>query len=109
MKKKVRALKGLFIVLSLVAVAALAPAVAPQSGAFAVGKGPEGLAFDGASVWVTNQFSNSVTKLRASDGALIGTYAVGNGPFGVVTTNTNAAGASVWVGPALVGLFLPRL
>src|SRR5262245_65141690 len=95
MKKNVRALKGLFIVLFLVAAAALASAVAPQSGAFAVGKGPEGVAFDGANVWVTNQFSNSVTKLRASDGALIGTFAVGKRPVGVVFAGNSASVANL--------------
>src|SRR5215510_8184695 len=92
MKKNVRALKGLFIVLFLVAIAALAPAVAPQSGAFSVGSGPEGVAFDGASVWVTNQFSNNVTKLRASDGAALGTYAVGEGPGEIAFDGSN-----IWV------------
>jgi hypothetical protein len=48
-----------------------------------------GVAFDGANVWVTN--AESVTKLRASDGALLGTF------------NIDAAGgvafdrANVWV------------
>ena len=30
----------------------------------AVGDGPTGIAFDGASIWVTNQFSNSVMKVQ---------------------------------------------
>ena len=43
---------------------------ANQSGAnFKVGSGPGGVAFDGANIWVANEYSNSVTKLRASDGA----------------------------------------
>src|SRR5258705_3430288 len=46
---------------------------APYSGVtFHVGSGPTGVAFDGASIWVTNGGSNSVTKLRASDGANLG-------------------------------------
>jgi hypothetical protein len=32
-------------------------------GTFAVGAGPEGVAFDGANIWVTNTFSNTVSKL----------------------------------------------
>src|SRR6266511_2368140 len=95
MKKNAQGLKGLFIVMFL-AVATLAQTDVPQIGAIVVGKGPEGVAFDGASIWVTNQFSNSVTKLRASDGALIGTFAVGNGPFGVALAPT-PAGPNVWV------------
>ena len=38
-------------------------------GTFGVGSAPLGLAFDGANIWVTNQNSNTVTKLRASDGS----------------------------------------
>jgi len=37
-------------------------------------------AFDGANVWVVNDNSNKVTKLRASDGAVLGTFAVGGLP-----------------------------
>src|SRR5215813_2995916 len=91
MIKNVRALKWLFIVMFF-ATATLAQSEAPQVGPFAVGRGPEGVAFDGANIWVTNQFSDNVTKLRASDGAVIGTYAVGKRPIGVAFD-----GASVWV------------
>jgi len=54
------------------------------------------VAFDGANIWVTNQFSDSVTKLRASDGAVLGTYAVGKDPFGVALAIT-PTGLNVWV------------
>ena len=37
------------------------------------------MAFDGANVWVTNFSSDSLTKLRASDGANLGTFPVGSG------------------------------
>src|SRR5580700_5902178 len=33
---------------------------------FSVGSNPSGVAFDGASIWVTNQLSQTVTRLRAS-------------------------------------------
>src|SRR5207247_8331811 len=59
---------------------------------FAVGVVPRGVAFDGASVWVANSQSNSVTKLRASDGANLGTFPVGTQPFGVAFD-----GANIWV------------
>jgi len=49
---------------------------------FAVGDGPEGVAFDGSSIWVANEFGNSVTKL-SSDGAVLGTFPVGRRPVGV--------------------------
>jgi hypothetical protein len=35
---------------------------------------------DGASIWVTNNRGNSVSKLRASDGKTLGTFAVGTNP-----------------------------
>ncbi|MBV8279269.1 MAG: hypothetical protein JO170_28955 [Verrucomicrobia bacterium] len=61
-------------------------------GTFAVGAGPAGIAFDGTNIWVTNSVGNSVTKLRASDGAALGTFAVGSSPLGI-----SFDGANVWV------------
>src|SRR3990167_7652535 len=54
-----------------------------SSSTFMVGFYPYGVAFDGANICVTNSGSVSVTKLRASDGMVIGTYAVGFAPRGV--------------------------
>jgi hypothetical protein len=66
---------------------------APYSGVtFPVESGPLGIAFDGANIWVTNAGSNSVTKLRASDGANLGTFGVEFSPFGVAFD-----GANIWV------------
>src|SRR4051794_36231844 len=60
---------------------------------FPVGDQPEALAFDGANVWVTNALDNTVTKLRASDGAPQGTFAVvGSFPQWITFDGTN-----VWV------------
>src|SRR5215467_12863536 len=42
--------------------------------------------------WRTRAMRNTVTKLRASDGALLGTFAVGENPVGVAFDGT-----SVWV------------
>jgi DNA-binding beta-propeller fold protein YncE len=44
---------------------------------FPVGNDPFFLVFDGANIWVTNAGDNTVTKLRASDGANLGTFPVG--------------------------------
>ena len=41
---------------------------------------PSGVAFDGANIWVANNGSDNVTKLRASDGATLGTFTVGMQP-----------------------------
>jgi hypothetical protein len=59
---------------------------------FPVEGGPFGVAFDGANIWVANSGSNSVTKLRASDGANLGTFSVGGGPLGIAFD-----GANIWV------------
>lgn len=51
------------------------------------------LTFDGVNMWVTNYSSDSITKLRASDGASLGTYSVGG-------NNPNASafdGENIWV------------
>lgn len=64
---------------------------APAGVTFEVGDGPEGIAFDGTALWVTNQFSNTVMKL-SGDGAVLGTFAVGRRPIGVAADT-----GSVWV------------
>jgi PEGA domain len=61
---------------------------------FLVGSFPMAVVFDGSSIWVTNNGDGTVTKLRASDGALV----MGS-PFGVGTTPIGVAfdGANIWV------------
>jgi hypothetical protein len=59
---------------------------------FPVGIKPDGIAFDGANVWVANGGGNTVTKLRASDGVTLGTFTVGDNPFGIAFD-----GANLWV------------
>jgi DNA-binding beta-propeller fold protein YncE len=59
---------------------------------YPVGSNPYGVAFDGSNIWVTNFGSNTVTKLLASGGALVGTYTVGSNPYGVAFDGTN-----IWV------------
>jgi PQQ-like domain len=63
---------------------------------FKVGKtensNPYGIAFDGSSIWTANNGDGTVSKLRASDGAPLGTFAVGGSPNFVVFD-----GANVWV------------
>ena len=51
-----------------------------------------GIAFDGANIWVSNSESNSVSKLRASDGSIVGTYSVGANPLELAFDGTN-----IWV------------
>ena len=67
----------------------------PEIVFFTVGRGPEGVAFDGANIWVANFLSNNVTKLRASDGGFVGTFSVGASPFGAAFD-----GANIWVANA---------
>src|SRR4051812_43910714 len=40
-------------------------------GTFPTQIGPIGMAFDGANVWVSNYDSDSLTKIRASDGTIL--------------------------------------
>ena len=66
---------------------------APHSGlSFPVGSAPYGVAFDGANIWIANNGSNTVTKLRVSDSAVQGTFSVGTNPRGVAFD-----GANIWV------------
>src|ERR1700733_7702622 len=51
-----------------------------------LGADPTELAFDGANIWIANIGASSVTKLRASDGACVGTcvFPVSNGACALV-------------------------
>jgi len=68
-------------------------------GTFAVGNRPGAMAFDGANIWVANADDGNVTKLRASDGANLGTFAVGINPGGGVAFD----GANIWVANLVSG------
>ena len=59
---------------------------------YTVGTNPYGVAFDGANVWVTNFYSSTVTKLRVSDGTVLGNFPVGDNPNGVTFDGVN-----IWV------------
>jgi len=50
---------------------------------------PYALAFDGSNVWVTEKGTNSIAKIRASDGTLLGTFSAGSGPTWVTFDGTN--------------------
>jgi len=65
---------------------------ANQTAAFTTGSGPYGIAFDGASLWISNFSANNVVKMRPSDGTILGTFPVGTNPIAVAYD-----GASVWV------------
>jgi len=56
-----------------------------------VGSIPFGICFDGTNIWVTNNSNSTVTKLRASDGSIQGTYPVII-PYGICFD-----GANIWV------------
>ena len=64
----------------------------PPTKSFTVGNGPRGIAFDGTNLWVANSADNTVTELRASDGAVVRTVAVKTAPDGVLFDGTN-----IWV------------
>jgi DNA-binding beta-propeller fold protein YncE len=52
---------------------------------------PRGITFDGENIWVANTLSSGVSKLRASDGALIGFLTLNN------PREMTFDGANVWV------------
>ena len=58
----------------------------------AVGAGPTALAFDGAHSWVGSASARSVSKLRASDGVVLGSWAVPGRPDALAIE-----GSHVWV------------
>lgn len=58
---------------------------------FTVKISPTATFFDGSSMWVTNQGSNVVSRLRL-DGTLMGEYSVGDEPIGITYD-----GARIWV------------
>jgi hypothetical protein len=62
------------------------------STSFDVGQSPSGIAFDGANMWVTNYGVDTVSVLRASDGAHVMTPTVGTHPWGIAYD-----GANMWV------------
>lgn len=64
----------------------------PAPSIFALTDTATGAAFDGENIWVANNHLNTVTKMRASDGAVLGTFAVGTAPQGVAFD-----GANIWV------------
>jgi hypothetical protein len=69
--------------INTLAIALLKSFPAYSGASFTGGGSPYGIAFDGANIWVTNKLnSGTVTKLRASDGANLGTFGVGSNPMG---------------------------
>src|SRR5579863_10024921 len=56
-----------------------------------VGSQPYGLCFDGANIWSANFNDDTVTKVQANDGQVLGTFKVGAQPYGVTFD-----GANVW-------------
>ena len=65
---------------------------ANQTTSFTVGNSPNDVAFDGQNIWVTNGGDDTVTKLRPSDGTVLGTFNVGSQPYGIAFD-----GANIWV------------
>ena len=66
---------GIFLLISGIALLQILATPAPANAACA-GASLYGIAFDGANIWVANSGGNTVTKIRASDGSPVGTYAV---------------------------------
>src|SRR5262245_20502325 len=56
---------------------------------FPVGSYPRSIAFDGANVWVGNGSSNTISRIRASDGAQLPTINFGSLPGGFAFDGEN--------------------
>jgi FOG: WD40-like repeat len=52
---------------------------------------PGVMTFDGANVWVVNKFQQTISKIRASDGALLGAFATATNVSGIAFDGT-----SIW-------------
>ncbi len=50
------------------------------------------MAFDGTNIWCANQTDGTITKIRASDGVILGTFTMGPNPAAVCFDGT-----SIWV------------
>ena len=81
------------LVAALLAVSVEAQRLAPWTSieTFAVNS-PGGITFDGNDIWVVNELDDTVTKLRGSDGKVLGIFPVGFLP-GFATFD----GDSIWV------------
>ena len=76
-----------------------APATPPVVRTVYVGRSPEGLALEGADVWVANSASNSVAELKVSTGSAVRSpILVGSDPQGI-----SADGSHVWVANTSLG------
>ena len=64
--------------------------VAPTN--FSIGKFASFVVSDGRSIWVAIDSDNTITRLRASDGAVLGSFDVGEDPRGIAL-----AGDCLWV------------
>jgi streptogramin lyase len=64
-----------------------------SEGTFTIpGKQLRGLAYDDTSIWVCNAYSNTVTRLNASNVTLMGTFPTGTGPRGAAYDGTK-----IWI------------
>ena len=61
-------------------------------GTFPAGEAPVDIAFGGTSLWVTDENTDQVTRLRASNGTSLNTLPVGDYPQGIIFDGT-----SIWV------------
>jgi DNA-binding beta-propeller fold protein YncE len=61
-------------------------------GTFNAGLGPNGIAYDGSNIWVTDFNGATVTKLKATTGATLNTFSVGREP-----ANAAFDGNNIWV------------
>src|SRR5205823_1326435 len=59
-----------------------------------IGGTPSGLAFDGANLWVADTMNNTLVKVSASDGAILGRFAAHEPLSGPLAFD----GVAIWAG-----------
>ena len=79
-------------IVNFLAIAQLRWYGANQAASVTAGTAPQGVAYDGANIWVANANSGNVMKFDATTGALLGTYSAGGNPVALVSD-----GANIWV------------
>jgi hypothetical protein len=66
-------------------------------GTFQVGEAPVGIAYDGANMWVSDYAGNKVSKVRASDGAVVASSRPAQAPAGWYSMAPTSGRRTIWI------------
>jgi hypothetical protein len=68
------------------------PSISAATASYPVGPLPQAVLFDGSNIWVASAVNQTLTKLRANDGSLVGSFPSGADPVALAFD-----GISTWV------------